>query len=144
MHRLLAIAALFAVGAVLLLSGRDTPPAPAAATRSATTLVTFHRSGGFAGVDDLVKVRRDRRVTIRRRGAAARHARLSRRAMERLRRALTQARFDEPPADAPPSGCADCFVYTITYGGHRVQLSEDRIPSRMRPAVTRLARLIEG
>ena len=136
---LLTIIAVAAIGATLLLAATDTPPAPAAAH---STLVTFHRSGGFAGFDDRVTVKRDRRVTVRSRGAAARHTRLSKAAMRKLRRALEAARLDQPPPQGPPSGCADCFVYSIAYGGHRVELSEDRVPDRMRPAINRLSRLI--
>jgi hypothetical protein len=139
---LLTIIAVTAIGAVLLLAGADRAPAPASAHTK--TLVTFHRSGGFAGVDDRVTVKRDRRVTVRSRGAAATHKRMSRAAIRKLRRALEDGRFDQPPPEGPPSGCADCFVYTIMYGGHRVQLSEDGIPDRMRPAIDRLSRLIGG
>jgi hypothetical protein len=137
---LLTITAVAAIGAVLLLTGTDTPPAPASAHTK--TLVTFHRSGGFAGFDDSVIVRRNRRITVRTRGGAARHKRLSKASMRKLRQALKDGRFDHPPPAGPPSGCADCFVYTIKYGGHRVQLSEDRVPDRMRPAIDRLSRLI--
>src|SRR4051794_40953478 len=131
MRPLLTIIALAAIGAILVLTGTDTAPAPAAVRSK--TLVTFHRSGGFAGFDDHVTVRRDRRVTVKTRDGTARHRRLSKPAMRKLREALQAARFDQAPPHGPPSGCADCFVYTIKYGGHRVQLSEDRIPDRMRP-----------
>jgi len=139
---LLILIAAATIGAVLLLTGSDTPPAPAAA--HSKTLVTFHRSGGFAGVDDRVTVKRDRRVTVRSRGGAARHKRLSKAAIRKLRGDLEAAGFDRPPPKGPPSGCADCFIYSITYDGHRVQLSEDRVPDRMRPAIDRISRLIGG
>jgi hypothetical protein len=135
---LLAIAAVVAVAVTVVVSTSGTTPSPAAVNG---TLVTFARTGGFAGVNDRVTVKRDRRVTVRSRGDAAKHTRLSRAAMQKLRRELDDAQIDHPPADSPPS-CADCFVYTITYKGHRVQLTEDGIPERMQPAIQRLSRLI--
>lgn len=128
-----------AVLAAVLLTATHATRAPAAGK---STLVTFHRSGGFIGVDDRVTVKSNRRFTVRSRGSSARHKRLSVAAMRKLRHALKEARLDEPLAQGPPSGCADCFYYTITYQGHRVQLSEDRVPDRMRPAINRLSRLI--
>jgi hypothetical protein len=138
---LLTIIAVAVLGAALLLTAGGAPSAPAAVH---PTLVTFHRSGGFAGVDDSVTVERDRRVTVRSRGGDARHKRLSKAAMRKLRTDLKAARFDQPSPQGAPSGCADCFIYTIKYDGHRVQLSEDRVPARMRPAIDRLSRLIYG
>jgi hypothetical protein len=117
----------------------DTPPAPAAGE---STLVTFHRTGGIAGVDDRVTVKADRHVTVRSRGSSAGHRRISVAAIRRLRHALKEARLGRPPPQGPPGGCADCFHYTISYGGHHVQLSEDRVPDRMRRAIDLLSRLI--
>lgn len=125
-----------AVAAVLLAT--DTPRAPAVGR---STLVTFHRSGGLAGVDDRVTVKSDRHFVVRSRGSSARHGRLSAAAMDKLRHALSKAQLDRPVSQGQ-GGCADCFIYTITYKGHRVELSEDRVPARMRPAIDRLSRLI--
>ena len=122
----------------LLLALLLVPGAPAAAR---STVVTFHRTGGFAGFDDSVRVFSDRRVVVRSRGAAARRARLSVKGMRRLRRDLRAAHLERRLPAPGPSGCADCFEYTIAYGGHRVSVSEDRVPKRMRPAIARLSRL---
>src|SRR3954447_4187481 len=97
---LLAIVALVVGAVVVVVTGVGTSPSPAATDG---TLVTFVRSGGFAGVDDRVTVKRDRRVTVRSRGGAARHKRLSRAAMRKLRRDLDDAGFDRPPPSGAPS-----------------------------------------
>jgi hypothetical protein len=136
--RLLAILLVPVLVAVLATRDGD---APAAATTSGThTLVSFHRTGGFAGREDHVVVRTDRRFTVRSKREAVRRGRLSRAGMRKLRRDLDRARIDHPPA-APPPGCGDCFIYEIAYKGHRVKVTDGAIPERMRPAITRLTRL---
>jgi hypothetical protein len=128
--------ALAACVAATLFAGAVGP----AAARS--TVVRFERSGGFAGFDDHVTVFSDRRYLARSRDGAARRKRLSTKGMRALRRDLEAAHLDRPPPRAGPGGCADCFEYTIAYRGHRVSLSEDNVPDRMRPAIARLSRLL--
>jgi hypothetical protein len=134
---LLGLCLMLAVaGAVLASRSGQTP-----ATAASSTVVTFHRTGGFIGGDDLVKVYRDRRVTVRHRTGAAEHRRLSVTSMKRLRHDLAAAHLERGLPSSGPSGCADCYVFDIAAGGHRVHFSEDRTPARMRPLIDRLSRL---
>jgi hypothetical protein len=135
-RRAWAVFALAACLAATLFAGAVGP----AAARS--TVVKFERSGGFAGFDDHLTVFSDRRYVARSRDGAARRLRLSVKGMRALRHDLDAAHLDRPLPAPGPSGCADCFEYTITYHGHRVSLSEDKVPDRMRAAIARLSRIV--
>jgi hypothetical protein len=129
----LLVAALFATTSI-----RDVPAKP-----GKSVLVSFHRSGGIAGRDDRATVLADRRVTVRSDRSATRRWRLSVAAMRKLRQSLDAARVDRSLPHSAPGGCADCLSYTITYRRHRVELTDDRVPARMRPALSRLSRLVD-
>jgi hypothetical protein len=138
MRLLLTVLATAALAVALQACGTESAPA---APPSGFAPVTFHRTGGFAGVDDRVKVYRDRRVTVRHRTGETQHRRLSVAAMKGLRRDLAAAHLERPLEQPGPSGCADCFIYDVASGGHSVHVSEDNVPERVRPLLARLSRL---
>jgi len=105
------------------------------------TLVTFHKSGGVAGVDQRLTVRTDGRAAISNRGATTQHRQLRASTMRRLRSRLAAAHL-ERPLPQPPMGCADCFEYAISYHGHHVKLIDaGNLPARVVPLVNELTRI---
>jgi hypothetical protein len=117
--------------------------APEAASGS-STLVSFTRSGGVAGSQLALRVTTDGRalVTANRRPRAFQlHATTTR----RLRRLLADARFDR--VDTGPSRCADCFVYSVRYGGRHVSYDDAQtrqVPGSVRAVVEELLRIARG
>jgi len=57
------------------------------------------------------------------------------------RSVLGRTALDSLPKLAP-SGCADCFEYTIDYAGVRYAADESNLPDRLRPVITSLNDLI--
>ena len=113
----------------------------AAAPSHPGRLVDFTRSGGLAGLQLRVTVRRDGRATIiGGRRDARRHRRLRSRTMRHLRRALAAARFDRvPPFHA---GCVDCFVFAVRYRGVRAAWNAGPgVPRSVQVAVAALMRI---
>jgi hypothetical protein len=87
--------------------------------------VTVHRSGGIAGVDEVLVVHADGRWTwnpgARSRGTDPRTGRLGDRDRRELARLAAQLDLDAVPGRRRPPECADGFEYTVTAGGNRVQ-----------------------
>ncbi len=117
--------------------------APSAGAATARTFATFRQTGGIAGVDVHLVVRKDRTLVVTRRGERTVRGRLRAATFRRLRAALDAAHL-ERRLSPTQTGCADCFVYAIGYGGHRAQFDDVSFPPRMRGAVARLRAIAEG
>jgi hypothetical protein len=102
-------------------------------------LVTFHQSGGFAGID--------RGYTVQRSGAVvsngAPHPRLSPAALKTLRDALAAARFSTlRRVYEPAQPVADGFSYRIAYAGRTVRIEQGaKLPPRLQRVFVLLERL---
>jgi hypothetical protein len=127
------------LGAALALAAASC--AASAAPDSPTPLVEYHRSGGFAGVDDRVTVGRDGVLEVRdRRGNVAR-ATLSPGDMKELA-ALLAGWNDLRTSAAPPPGPPDAFRYEITHDGVTVGAVEFGAPPP--PAFDLVRKRLEG
>ena len=112
-------------------------------SRSETALVEYHRSGGFAGIDDHLVVYPDGRATLTRKGVQA-ESQLSSDDLSSLDSVFTAAGFTSLNRQYLPSGGADLIEYTITYQGHTVQAVDTAIPPELQPVLQVLDQLIES
>jgi hypothetical protein len=110
------------------------------AQASALPLVDYHRSGGFAGVQDRLSVQPDGRVSRRTRSGECAST-LSAQELGDLRAALDQAGFASLQSSPRPSG-NDFFHYTVTYQGRTVRTYDTVVPPSLKPALTRLNALV--
>lgn len=115
----------------------------AGAASSHAVVVRFVQSGGIAGIDRRLIVRADRTAIVSGRGSASRRHTVTASTLRALRKILDAAHV-ERPLPRTPSGCADCFNYSIGYGGHRASFDEVSVPPRMAKAVRELQRIAGG
>jgi hypothetical protein len=119
--------------------GREKPPHKPAPG----PLVVFEHGGGIAAQPRRLEIDHQGRANLTVRtgaDASSRTFRLSAAQLEDLEQALDAAAGADQPA---PTGCADCFTYSIVADGLRVdldQVSIDKAPD----AVGRLVTLLEG
>ena len=119
--KLVAVALAVLAGTVCATATAATPCLPG---RQAAVLVSYERTGGFAGIHDELTVRRSGRATYVRglRGATGTF-RLSCARLRALRRALVNARFESlAPVYGPDAQVADGFVETVRYRGRAVRV----------------------
>ncbi len=105
----------------------------------------YERSGGFAGVQEDLRVAPDRRAIIVTREAGAPSTsrfRLSERAVDGLRAAFREAGWRRVESPGNYGGCADCFLYRIAYQGRVVRFDDVTFPKPLRPVVRRLDAIV--
>lgn len=142
--RLLALVAVLALGALLLVASiGPAAGSPSARSAGSATVVRFTLSGGLVGRELRLTVRADRRATVVERGQPTRRHTVRPATLRALRGALDAAHL-ERRSPATPTGCADCFRYTIAYAGHRAAFDDASFPGRMRRAVSALRRIADG
>lgn len=94
------------------------------------SLVNYARTGGVAGIDEGLRVEPDgaATVTIGEPSNTERSFQLADAELDRINSLLEEADFDAMPENPPPTGCADCFVYTVEYGGRTVTYDDASPP----------------
>lgn len=113
----------------------------------AKPVIIYSVSGGLAGIAERLQILSDRSAILTSGvgpGAAVRSPakfELTDAQFAGLRKALEAAKLDSLPKLAP-SGCADCFEYTIDYAGVHYAADESNLPNRLRPVITTLNDLI--
>jgi hypothetical protein len=115
---LLAMAiALFAVGC-----GESEDPESDEPVLTDGALVTYARSGGVAGMDERLRIEPDgtATVTIGEPLNTDRSFDLTEAEFDEVQTLLDAADLEAMPSEPEPTGCADCFVYAVEYGGHSV------------------------
>lgn len=92
--------------------------------RQAAVLVRYERTGGFAGIREVLTVRRSGSATVvRLRGSGETTIRLSCARLRALRTALVRARFASlAPVYVPDTPVSDGFVESVSYGGRTVRV----------------------
>jgi hypothetical protein len=93
-------------------------------------LVSYTRTGGVGGVDETLRIEPDGTATLRigEPQNVSNSFELSANELERVQSLLDAADLDAMPADPQPTGCADCFVYTVEYGGHTITYDDASPP----------------
>ena len=113
--------------------------AAAAADAKPRIVIRYHRTGGFAGVDQRLLIRSDDVALAYGRGSA--HplpAQLGAGQVAKLKRVLKAAHLEGSRRHYGVGG-NDTFFYSLTFGGHTVDGDEIRLPSR----ITRAAQLLQ-
>ena len=102
--------------------------------RPAAVLVAYARSGGFAGIQDRLRVYRGGQAELARRTGSPHVFRLSCRRVQALRDALVASRFRSlSPVYAPDEPHADGLIESVSYAGRTVRvLTGAEGPPRLR------------
>jgi hypothetical protein len=119
-----------------LVSGFTVDPRP-------SQLVSYHRTGGFIGVDDRLSITSDGRVTRTDRNGVPEEFDLSPAALSELQDALEAANFPSlKSVYKPPFTVSDGFVYTVTYHGKTVVVYQEAvIPAGLQQVIARLSQI---
>ena len=97
--------------------------------RPGALLVSYSRTGGFAGIRERLRVYRGGQAEIVRGSGRLTELRLSCRRVRALRDALVAARFASLASlYAPDALVADGFVETVGYGGRSVRVLTGGVP----------------
>ncbi len=106
--------------------------------------LTFERTGGIAGMQDLVVVAPDGTVTVTTRSVQGRTSRLSAQELRQLRALVDAARLEAPPSASGTGGVNDAFSYRIGVDGREVEYTDGSIPRPVAPLLAALTALISG
>jgi hypothetical protein len=108
-------------------------------------LVTFDRTGGIGGVrDHLVVTDEGKARVITKRVPEGREITLDQAEMAELRRVLEDARFDKLQSSSKGSNrVPDAFHYVLEHDGHKVTITDEAVPARLRPVVTMLQQITD-
>lgn len=105
------------------------------------TIIRYHRSGGFAGVDEKLVVRSNNVAWAYARGSSRPlPAQLGAGQVRRLKAALDAAHLETLHRHYPAPGAADTFQYSVTYRGRTVDADETKVPKRLARALQLLQR----
>jgi hypothetical protein len=111
------------------------------------SLVNYTRTGGVGGVDERLRIDPDGSATLSY-GEPANTQNtfdLTDEELDRVRNLLDGADFDPTSAGPKQTGCADCFIYTIEYGGHTVTYDDaSQPPAGVGQLVTSLGDLAQA
>lgn len=129
------------VGGSLGACGGSEPEKSSDESPGTGTLVVFRKSGGIAGVDERLTVKRSGSATTTIRGGSRRTFTVSEETLRGLEDALEQADFASLRRSYPDPGVADAFEYRITYEGRTVRAVETVVPAALEAAVDILTRI---
>ena len=104
--------------------------------------MTYERSGGVAYTAQRMVVEEDGSATVdvEGPGTIGSEFELSGTELDKLRALLKAATLESQPE---PSGCADCYVYTIDYGGESATFDQVSYPPGTEPLVAFLSEIVE-
>jgi hypothetical protein len=117
--------------------GTTPPSGVPSSTPGGDVLVTYARTGGLAGFQDVVVVYKDGRI-FRKGGCKAK---LPAADLAKLRATLARTDFAsiEPPHRPP---VADGFVYQVGYEGHAVTARTPDIPAELQPVLVAFEEIV--
>ena len=106
--------------------------------------IRFVRSGGFTGQTTTVVLQEDGRVRLEtpEPGREAAGAEVAPRRIDRIFAAIEESDWPDREELYPPTGCADCYQYDITYRGTHVRLFEP-VPAQYERVTRMLSRLVD-
>lgn len=113
-------------------------------TPASKAQIDFQVTGGIAGVNQKLSVAPDGRANVTtgfRQGASKQRFQLSDTELADLRDKLVAADIGHLPKP-PPSGCSDCFEYSIQYLGLSYRADQISIPKPLQPAIAALTKLV--
>jgi len=120
--------------------GKDAPASPGHAPPA--LLIDYHRTGGFAGVDDHLLLFDNGAGLVSTR-SVTREFQVNRSELERLDQIFRQAAFDSlQDTYTSPGGGADFMSYRITYGNKTIVTEDTVIPYTLQPVIRELNAII--
>ena len=106
-------------------------------------IIIYRRSGGFAGLDDLLVISGNYEATFTQKTGRRMFA-PDQKVVERLQQQLDQAKFSQLKKEyLPANTCCDLFEYTITYKRHTVRTMDTAVPELLQPVLDTLNEIIE-
>jgi len=110
-------------------------------------LVEYRRTGGIAGFDDYLIVRRNGEATLEKKGGVREIITLDENMISRLQQAVNKAEFFDLDSQYRPARVIpDAFQYRITYQDdgrrHTVETTDGAIPEQLAPVLDELNRII--
>lgn len=113
------------------------------------TAIVYQVRGTYPPWLHRVVINRGGRATITKR-SALQPGRTRRRVVElpdnqlaKIKRELAAAHLSSTDREGPRT-CQDCPIYTVEFGGERVELAAVRVPGRLQPAVRALKRALRS
>jgi hypothetical protein len=141
-----ALVLLFSIIILSACASTSTPTAPAplptAPTSAPASSIEFHRSGGFAGFNDVLLIDAKGHVTIERRNGKSEFD-LTPEQWAQLQNAFRDAGFASIPENSMSKPLApDEMSYSLTFQDHTVKTSDTALPEKLRPLITQLTQLL--
>jgi hypothetical protein len=140
-------ALVLAVGVLISGCGDSDDATTQATVQTDGSLLTYTRTGGVGGIDERLRIDPDGTATLSYGEPAntRNEFELTDAQLDEIQALLDGADFDATPTDPEQTGCADCFVYTLTYGGHTVTYDDaTQPPSGVGELVSSLGELAEA
>jgi hypothetical protein len=111
---------------------------------SSETFIAYRRSGGFAGLDDHLVIKKNGEAILTRRSERYEFT-LDDDTTDRLRTLFQEAEFSQLRRQYLPSQQgADLFEYVVTYRGHTVRTMDGAVPSSLQPVLEALDRIVQA
>jgi hypothetical protein len=124
------------IALAVLLSALIAPAASAAEVPKLKGTLTYARTGGIAGVDDNLRIKRDGRSLLN--GREFRLRKVEREAVAKLVEDAKLEKVKVTPKPAVP----DAFVHTLTYRKHTIAFDDPSTPKKVKKLRDLLRRLI--
>lgn len=106
--------------------------------------IEYRRSGGLAGMDDLLAVQESGEAVLTRRSARYEFI-LDGAEVGRMDALFDQAAFSQLRGEYLPSRQGnDLIEYVVTYKGHRVRTMDGAVPAALQPILQELNQIVEG
>jgi hypothetical protein len=111
---------------------------------SSETLIEYRRSGGIAGFDDHLVIKKNGEAIVDRK-SERREFTLDGDTTDRLQTLFQEADFSQLRRRYLPSQQgADLFEYVVTYRGHTVRTMDGAVPSSLQPVLEALNRIVQA
>jgi len=111
---------------------------------SSETLIEYHRSGGFSGLDDHLVIKETGEATLTRKSERSEFT-LNSDTINRLQALFEEAEFSQLRKEYLPSRqCCDLFEYVVTYKGHTVRTMDGAVPPSLQPILEAVSQIVES
>ena len=113
-----------------------------ALSSSTDVLIEYRRSGGFAGLDDHLIIKKNGEATLTRRGKEETF-RLDSTQLDRVSATFEKAQFTKLKKKyLPKNQGRDLISYVVQYKGHQIQTADTAIPEALLPVIELLNEIV--
>ena len=106
-------------------------------------IIRWSKQGGFAGVDQVLRIKSNNVALAGPRGENPYPVQLSKARVDKLREKLDAANLAGSQRHYPAPGASDTYQYSVTYKGHTVDGDQTALPKRIMRAMIALDRLYD-